>query len=256
MSTYNDYGIVLNGYDLAESDKILNIYTKENGLVRAVAKGAKKTKSKFIGKTDQLSCCYFHFSKGKNLDIVSDCSQVASFPLLRRDLNRLVYGILFLEVVSGFAYEMESESMQVYDLLYSGLEELQNTKDLDEYLIKFILNFLSIHGFSPQLETCVSCSKKISFIETIQKYPYSYVLGGLLCNKCSGFVEYSPTSFEVIKMLGSSEELVLQESKLRVATLCKPAVKENANLALALLREHINIRAKNKIKSFDLVFSL
>lgn len=255
MPTYNDYGIVLNSYNLAESDKILNIYTKENGLVRAVAKGAKKTKSKFIGKTDQLSCCYFHFSRGKNLDIVSDCSQVTGFSLLRTDLNRLVYGILFLEVVSGFAHEMESESVQIYDLLYSGLEGLQKTEDPVEDSIQFILNFLSIHGFSPQLETCVSCSKRISFIETMQEYPYSYVLGGLLCKECSGFIEYSPISFEVIKMLKSGN-LLLQKPRSTTTTLCKPLVKENIYLVLALLKEHLNIRAKNKIKSFDLVFSL
>ena len=249
MPTYNDYGIVLSSYNLAESDKILNIYTKENGLVRAVAKGVKKPKSRFSGKVEQLSCCYFQFAKGKNLDVISDCLQVNSFSLLRSDLIRLTYGILFLEIVGNFAHEMESESVHVYELLYSALDLLQRTEEPDLLSIKFIKDFLSIHGFSPQLETCVSCSKEISFDKKLTDYPYSSALGGLLCKECSGLVDHKLVNFNVLAML---------QSKVQFNTnKINPLIfKESVRLALDLLREHIDIRAKNKIKSFDLVFSL
>ncbi len=261
MPTYNDYGIVLSSYNLAESDKILNIYTKENGLVRAIAKGVKKLKSRFTGKVDQLSCCYFHFAKGKNLDIVSDCSQVTNFPLLRSDLIRLTYGILFLEIVNSFAHEMESESTHIYDLLYNGLQELQKIDNPAQFSIEFILEFLSIHGLNPQLETCVSCSKEISFVESIKDYPYSYILGGLLCKECSGFIDFAPVNLEAIeilegKILFYSKTKSKEQRESSTATLNKPILQEKIYPALNLLKEHINIRAKNKINSFDLVFSL
>lgn len=262
MPTYNDYGIVLSSYNLAESDKILNIYTKENGLVRAIAKGVKKLKSRLIGKADQLSCCYFHFAKGKNLDIVSDCSQVTNFPLLRSDLIRLTYGILLLEIVNSFAHEMESESTHIYELLYNGLEELQKIDNPAQFSVKFILEFLWIHGLNPQLETCVSCSKEISFADSIKDYPYSYILGGLLCKECSGFIEFAPINLEAIEILEGkvsvhSQAILSPESKeSSTAVLNKPLLEEKIYPALNLLREHINIRAKNKVKSFDLIFSL
>jgi len=53
MPTYNDFGIILSTSDLNEADKILNVYTKQNGLVRAVAKGARKLTSRFLGKVDR-----------------------------------------------------------------------------------------------------------------------------------------------------------------------------------------------------------
>ena len=253
MPTYNDYGIVLSSYNLAESDKILNIYTKESGLVRAIAKGVKKLNSRFSGKVEPLSCCYFQFAKGKNLDIISDCSQINSFALLRTDLFRLTYGILFLEIVDNFAHEMESESIHIYDLLYSGLEQLQKINNLDLFSIKFIVDFLSVHGLSPQLETCVSCSAKISFNDTDEKYPYSGALGGLLCRNCSGFIDYKAVNYNVLKIL---EQYLYVYSNSKNNSQSSLQSKESTNLTLGLLIEHINFRAKNKIKTFDLVASL
>ncbi|MBI3590594.1 MAG: DNA repair protein RecO [Candidatus Melainabacteria bacterium] len=251
MPTYNDYGIVLSSYNLAESDKILNIYTKDNGLVRAIAKGVKKSKSRFSGKVEQLSCCYFQFARGKNLDIISDCSQVNGFALLKSDLIRLSYGILFIEVVSSFAHEMESESVHVYDLLYSGLEELQKVNNPVLFSIRFLINFLSIHGLSPQLETCVSCSKEVQRLgntkinEKPDVYPYSSALGGLLCKKCSDFIDHKLVTPEILLMLKQQTYMFVEQGS-----------DLNSRIALDILREHLDLRAKNKIKTFDLVFSL
>ena len=150
MPTYSDYGIVLNSSAYSEADKIFSIYTRENGLVRAIGKGVRKTAGRFGGKLDQLSCCQFQFAKGKNLDVISECEQINSFPLLKKDLHRLTNGILFLEIVSNFAHEQESESTLVYDLLYGGLNELQHIENIDLFVIEFVLNFLLIHGFRPQ----------------------------------------------------------------------------------------------------------
>ena len=251
MPTYNDYGIILSTNDLAEADKILNIYTKENGLVRAIAKGARKTSSRFLGKVDMLSCCYFHFAKGKNLDIVIDCSQINSFGLLRSDLTRLTTGILFLEIVDSFAYEMESESGHIYELLFSNLDALQGTKDPGLLSLKFILNFLDVHGYKPQLDTCVACSKQIK--EDHDYCAYSSVLGGILCKECTRLISHKLIGIGVLKVIRKcrmwNAECGMQDAECRMND-------RDIRLALDLLREHIDIRAKDKIKSFDLMFSL
>ena len=254
MPTYNDYGIVLNSYDLGESDRILNIYTKENALVRAVIKGVRKTSSKFSGKVDQLSCCYFHFATGKNLDTVCDCEQVNSFSLLRSNLTCLTTAVLFLEIVSNFAHEDEHDSHHVYDLLYESLNHLQKSSNPDLDSINFISKFLSIHGYKPQFETCVHCSVGVGLAPTqktglapTQKtgLAYSSILGGILCNECAKVIDHSRIGLETINILltADRDEQPLNQNK-------------NIRPALELLREHLDIRAKNKIKSFDLVFSL
>ena len=245
MPTYNDYGIVLNSYDLSESDRILNIYTKENALVRAVVKGARKTLSKFSGKVDQLSCCYFQFATGKNLDTVCDCEQVNSFPLLRANLARLTSAILFLEIVSNFAHEDEHDSHEVYELLYESLKHLQISLNSNLDSINFISKFLSLHGYKPQFDTCVHCNTEIRE-QTFASYPYSSILGGILCNECARMIDHKEIKSSVIDFLKKEPEM----------RLIAPQQGEDIRLALDLLREHIDIRAKNKIKSFDLVFSL
>ena len=247
MPTYNDYGIVLNSYDLGESDRILNIYTKENALVRAVVKGARKTSSKFSGKVDQLSCCYFHFAIGKNLSTVCDCEQVTSFPSLRSNLSRLTNAVLFLEIVSNFAHEDEHDSHYVYDLLYESLDHLQTSSNSDLDSISFISKFLSLHGYKPQFETCVHCNVGAGLRPALKtdlaSIPYSSVLGGILCNDCAKIVDHKQIKSSVINLLKKEEGR--KEERI-----------QDIRLTLELLREHLDIRAKNKIKSFDLVFSL
>ena len=249
MPTYNDYGIVLNSYDLGESDKILNIYTKEKGLVRAVVKGARKTSSKFSGKVDQLSCCYFQFATGKNLGTVCDCEQVNSFPLLRSDLQRLTSAVLFLEIVSNFAHEDEHDSLHVYDLLYESLDNLQISANSDLDSISFISKFLSIHGYKPQFETCVHCSVEVGLSPTLEtdlvSIPYSSVLGGILCSECAKLIDHKQIDRETINILKQAETRLIASQQ-----------RENIRPALNLLREHTDIRAKYKIQSFDLMFSL
>ncbi|OGI12955.1 MAG: DNA repair protein RecO [Candidatus Melainabacteria bacterium RIFCSPLOWO2_02_FULL_35_15] len=255
MPTYNDYGIILNSYDLGESDRILNIYTKENGLVRAVVKGARKTLSKFSGKVDQLSCCYFHFASGKNLDTVCDCEQVNSFSLLRSNLICLTSAVLFLEIVSNFAHEDEHDSHHIYDLLYVSLNRLQISPNPDLESISFISKFLSLHGYKPQFETCVSCAAKTDLKPALSgSYPYSSILGGILCSNCSGTINSKSVNSQTLNILLNAGRDIPIEQLYNKQSLNNQ--NKNIRSVLELLREHLDVRAKNKIKSFDLVFSL
>ena len=243
MPTYNDSGIVLNSYDLAEADKILSIYTKNNGLVRAVCKGARKSVNKYGAKADQLSCSLFQFAQGKNLDIVCDCELINSFPRVRTNLERLSTGVLFLEVVSNFASEDEVDSASTYELLYNALNDLQETENPLFHSVKFVYNFLSTHGYRPQLESCVSCSNDIERFETESNQAYSSLLGGLLCKKCAYLIDHKKVSNEVMNLIDNINNETKPENQF-------------LRSGLELLQEHINLRSRARIKSFDLVFSL
>lgn len=244
MPTYNDHGIVLNSLNYGEADKILNIYTKENGLVKAICKGAKKINSKFRGKVDKLSCGFFQFARGKNLDIVNDCSQVNAFPLLRSDLLKLTYGILFLEIINGFAHEQDTESSFIYELLYQGLDHLQTVSDPSLFSINFIIENLTIHGYKPQLDSCVMCSSEVNVHSAILQYSFSSALGGLLCEGCSPLVEHKIIDLNVLNIIQG--EKILDEK----------ISNETIRSSLKILKDHIVARSHTEIKSFDLVFSL
>ncbi len=263
MPTFNDYGIVLHSYKLSESGKILNIYTKDHGLIKAVYKSTKTAKSSFRGKFDQLSCCYFQFAIGKSLYTICECEQINSFSLLRSNLVNLSAGILFLEIINSFSHEGEIDSIHTYNLLYSSLDKLQTNNEPDLLIVDFMIEFLSIHGYKPQLETCVSCSTVISWdrdvarnVSTAQSsIPYSSILGGLLCIACSETLDHKMVHSETLELL---QLLTTNSKSSNIETLHSPTFEAKGNIrsVLKLLREHLDLRAKNKIKSFDLLLSL
>jgi DNA repair protein RecO (recombination protein O) len=250
MPTYNDLGIILNSYEYGEADKILHIYTQKNGLVRAICKGARKPNSKSRGKVDKLSCLNFQFAKGKNLDIVSECIQINPFSKLRSDLLKLSFGILFLEIVNSFAHEQDLESGAVYELLYEGLDGLQKVDDVPFFSINFIMNFLEVHGYKPQLESCVMCSCRLARApqptHVPTEYPFSSVLGGLLCESCSKLVEHKKIDSKILAIIKGEND---KDLDIKIQS-------DDVKIALKFLRDHITARSHNEIKSFDLVFSL
>ncbi len=243
MPTYNDTGIILNSFEYGEADKILNIYTKENGLVRAICKGVKKTNNRFRGKVDKLSCSSFQFAKGKNMDIVSECNHLNNFPTLRSDLLKLTYGLLFLEIVNSFAHEQDSESVEVYSLLYNGLDKLQIALNPARYSIKFITELLIVLGYKPQFNNCVMCSEDIDLEEEREVFLFSSVLGGLLCSECHRFSEYREISKKIVDII---------ENKTDNLEITDVDIKHT----LKILKEYVSARTHKEIKSFDLAFSL
>lgn len=258
MVTYNDNGIVLSSHNLSESDKIINIYTRNHGLVRAIAKGSRKTKSKFKGKIEKITALNLLFAKGKNLDIVSEAEITHSFSKLKTNLSFLSYGFLFCEIVKSFAHEREQDSFLTYDLLLSNLEKIPFEKDLNLLTIKFILEFLSIHGLLPQTENCVSCNADVD-IELGDKKSYSIHYGGVLCHECSNTPHIIIES-SILKLIKSESQNITdygiwekssigneEQHKIDKSLLIK---------TIELLKEHINHHGKEEIKSFDLVFSI
>lgn len=258
MATFNDKGIVLSSYNLGENDKIFSIYTRENGLVKAVAKGAKKQNSKFRGRLDLLSCCFFHFATGKNLETVCDLEQINSFSKIRKDLKKISYGVLFLEVVKNFSEKNESDSYLIYDLLYSNLENLQTSTNYELQLVKFLLEFLSIHGFKPQLDYCVSCNEEVA---SDQDLFYSSNLGGILCTKCTSTdsKKINQSVLQILYEIGleTTDYGVWFDENIEKNPIEKKEYGElNLRESLEILKEHLNTRAKSKINSFEMIFSL
>src|SRR5580765_3373113 len=100
---YRDEGVVLRTYKLAESDRIVVIMTAEHGKIRAVAKGVRKTKSKFGARLEPMSHVSLLLYEGRELDIVSQAESIDHFRTLRDDLDGLTGAMLLLEAVDQIA---------------------------------------------------------------------------------------------------------------------------------------------------------
>lgn len=176
--------INLKSYNLSESDKIIVMYSKEKGLIKGVAKGCKKPKSKLGARMDLLVANQLMLYKGKTLDTICEAKNINTFKDSRQDMSKLLHSMYVSEVVNHFGIEGDPSSKEIYDLLYKTLEKISNAADKKEVLIavvKFQLKIMQIAGFGVELDTCLCCREQI-----LDKNMYfSSKMGGVICEECN-----------------------------------------------------------------------
>jgi DNA repair protein RecO (recombination protein O) len=157
MPHYRDEGIVLRTHKLGEGDRILTVLTKNHGQIRAVAKGVRKTSSKFGARLEPFMVADLQLFEGKNLDTVAQVEQLANYGgNIVADYAKYTAASAMVEAAERLT--RESSSSQHYMLLLGGLRTLsagekENVAVLDSYLLRA----LSISGWVPELDVCQGC---------------------------------------------------------------------------------------------------
>ena len=127
--------INLKSYNISESDKIIVMYSKERGLIRGVAKGIKKTKSKLGGRMELLVANQMMLNKGRNLDTICQAEALNTFFNLRSDINKLFYAMYCCEIVNNFGVENDPNSEDIYNLFYTLLEKMSEAKTKEQIML-------------------------------------------------------------------------------------------------------------------------
>ena len=185
MNNFVTDAINLKSYALSESDKIMVMYSKEKGLIKGVAKGCKKPKSKLGARMDLLVANQIMLYKGKNLDTICEAKSLNTFKNNRQDIDKLLYSTYVTEAVNHFGVEDDPCSGEIYDLLYKTLEKIANAKDKKEVfigVIKFQLKIMEISGFGVELDSCLCCREQI----LAESMYFSSQMGGVVCEECNG----------------------------------------------------------------------
>ena len=102
MNNFTTDAINIKSYDLSESDKIMVMYSKENGLIKGVAKGCKKPKNKLGARMDLLVANQLMLYKGKNLDTICEAKSINTFKHSRQNIDKLLYSSYISEIVNNF----------------------------------------------------------------------------------------------------------------------------------------------------------
>jgi DNA repair protein RecO (recombination protein O) len=230
VSLYRDVGVVLRTYKLGEADRIVVLLTRDHGKVRAVAKGVRKTKSRFGGRLEPLSHVSLLLYQGRELDIVSQAESLDHFRELHDDLGRLTRGIALLEAVDQVAQERQP-SPRLYQMLVGALRTLA-TADHPLLVGAFYWKLLAAEGLQPELASCVSCGSPDALVA------FDLDQGGILCRNCRRGVAISPEAVMLLRrVLGGDLAAVLQEP-------ATPATHEVDHLAVAALEHHIERRLR------------
>jgi DNA repair protein RecO (recombination protein O) len=158
MPLYKEQGIVLRSVKLGEADKIVSILTQGSGKVRAVAKGIRRTNSKFGARLEPFTHVSLMLYRGQGaLDTVTQAEIVSPFRTLRGNFGLIAAGETMLESVDKVAEEHE-RNVRLFLLLLSGLRALEGgPRDPAAVAESFLLKLLSLSGFHPSLSTCAVC---------------------------------------------------------------------------------------------------
>ncbi|MDX1448630.1 MAG: DNA repair protein RecO [Acidimicrobiia bacterium] len=177
MAIRHDSGIVLRSYPFGEADKIVVLLSPLHGKLRTVAKGVRKTKSRFGGRLESFMEVDVVLYEGRNLDLVTQVELRSAFPSLRSDLAAVAAASTMAEVVDAVAQENEP-SVALYELFRTGLAALDAGRTSTDTLTAFLLQLLRVQGLAPALDRCASCGRN-SRLER-----FSVAAGGIVCADC------------------------------------------------------------------------
>ena len=177
MGLRHDQGIVLRSYPFGEADRVVVLLSPNHGKVRAVAKGVRKTKSRFGGRLEPFTHVDLVLYEGRDLDTITQAAVIDAFPHMRDDLDRVLAAGAMVEVVDAVAQEGE-RSAPAFLLLQRSLRALENGPVHPDLVTAFLLKMAGVIGFGPALDVCAGCGIATGLTR------FAFAAGGSLCERC------------------------------------------------------------------------
>ncbi|MBN8580763.1 MAG: DNA repair protein RecO [Anaerolineae bacterium] len=209
--------VVLRHSDWGEADRLLTLYTREQGMVRALAKGARKVTSRKAGHLQPFTYITVQLAKGRDLLIITQVETVNAFLPLHDDLMKTGHAAYAIELLLRFSYEDEGANPSIFRLLVETLERLEKEDDAWLPLRYYEMRFLDAVGFRPQLFECVNCGREIRPEDQF----FSFLAGGVVCPRCGeGLPNLGKISLETLKYLRH-----FQRSSYKDASRARPGLE-------------------------------
>lgn len=189
--------VVLRHSDMGEADRLLILFTREMGKLRAVGKGVRKIRSRKAGHLEPFTRVNLMLARARDLPIVTQAETIDAYQPVREDLLLTGYAAYIIELVDRFIYE-EGENRALFYLLTDTLARLAYENQTWIALRYFEIRLLDLLGFRPELFNCVNCREEI----LPRDQYFSASAGGVLCPDCgAGSLSVHPVSMQALKYL-------------------------------------------------------
>jgi DNA repair protein RecO (recombination protein O) len=241
---YSAEGVVLRHHNLGEADRIVTLLTPGRGILRAVAKGARKPNSKLGGQLDLVRRVSISARSGRTLDSISQAETIESYAKLKVDLDLMAKAFYLCELTEKFAVE-DAPAADVYRMLIDGLSQLESTAVPDLMIHWYEMRLLQMNGSQPQIQRCVDCGDELEQ----EDHVFSAMRGGIACPRCrpSGSDTMLPASVATIKLLRFLQRAGQNEiERLRIA-------EDERRQVERILREHIHFATDRTVRSANFV---
>ncbi|MFC6345429.1 DNA repair protein RecO, partial [Nocardioides hankookensis] len=156
---YRDEAIVLRTHKLGEADRIVTLLTRQHGRVRAVAKGVRRTTSRFGSRLEPFTHVDLQLAEGRNLDTITQAETITPYAKgLGLDYDRYTAGTVMLETADRLVTEEREPSVQQFLLLVGGLRAMTaGEHGPSQVLDSYLLRSLAVAGYAPSFEHCARC---------------------------------------------------------------------------------------------------
>jgi len=181
MPAYPLRALVLRKTKLGETDLILTLLAVDGRQVRAVAKGARKSKSRLGARVEPFSVLDLLLHSGRNLEIIAEAETVATHDALRADYDRTMAASVVVDVLDKGSMEGQTEP-QLFEMALVTLDVMESApvSALEPLVLAFLLKSLAMHGYRPSLDRCAACGG-----EPEGPLAFSVDGGGILCGRCA-----------------------------------------------------------------------
>ncbi|RMF61711.1 MAG: DNA repair protein RecO [Calditrichaeota bacterium] len=204
MSLQKTEAVVLKSRRQGETSKILVLYTRAFGKMSLVAKGARSARSRFGGTLEPLNhiSLLFYYKETRDLQILSQAEILATFPGIRRDLDKTSIGLAICELVLRLEVAEEGNPL-LFRLLLHTLRGIEGCRrDPVNFLRYFQVRLFDLKGFRPELSTCLRCGGPAQ-----ENVRFDIVRGGVVCGNCGKQgVSGIPLSLEALHALRTCQQ--------------------------------------------------
>ena len=249
---YRDDGVVLRTHKLGEADRIITLLTRQNGRVRAVAKGVRRTKSRFGGRLEPFTHVDLLIHPGRSLDVIQQAEVIRAYGRpLATDYPRYTAGTAMLETAERLTPVEKEPAIRQFLLLIGGLralgeadapdylDEADELDKADEFeaptreprlvLDAYLLRSLALEGYAPALQECARCGTADTPLVA-----FAVAAGGMVCANCRppGAASPAPQTAALMRALvrGDWDAAMRSERRHRV---------ECSGLVAAYLQWHL-----------------
>ena len=204
------HAIVLRHRDWGEADRLVTLFTREQGKMRAVAKGARKVTSRKAGHLEPFTHVKLQLARGRSLFIVTQADTIDAHIPLRETLEMTGTASYVVELLDRFVYEEEGANPTLFRLLVDTLKRLSTGEGIWLVVRYYEMRLLDFLGFRPQLFECANCARKIE----AEGQFFSFSAGGVICPRCGrGLPNLTVISVDALKYLRHFQRSSYADSK-------------------------------------------
>lgn len=175
--------IVLDCFEHGESDVILTLLSRDTGKLSVIAKGAKRSKKRFVNKLELFSFIHISYqtSPNRSLSFLSEAELYTCFLNLRRNFELYTTASILREFLLIAIREGEADD-RLFRLSLWALHNIDRNVQPLAILTLFLINFYEIIGYRPDFTICNSCNRQTTIN---RRYSFDTTTGGLICPDCS-----------------------------------------------------------------------